>query len=127
MLGCFLMQEGTTLCLAVGLYFGALGDAFVCMVVSSRGCNGLVFCFSCLFWGVAVSVNDCQKGGGWSVLWGVGEKCFPVFLETRLSLIFCELGFCCCVGWGCRAAGFVFCALTNRRLYLFRCRPLAHE
>lgn len=127
MLGCFLMREGAALCLVVGLSFGALGDAFVCMVVSSRGCNGLVFCFSCLFWGAAVSVNDCRKGGGWSVLCGVREKCFPVFLETGLSLIFCDLGFCCCVVWGCRAAGSAFLALTNRGLCWFKCWALMYE
>ena len=78
--------------------------------------------------GVAAPVNDCREGGeGGPVLWGVVEKCFPVFLETGLSLIFCELGFCYCVACGCNADGSVFCALTNRRLYLFRCRPLVHE
>lgn len=65
-------------------------------------------------------------GGRGVVLWGVGEKCFPVFLETGLSLIFCDLGFCCCAVWGCRAAGFVFCALTNRGLCWFKCQLLAH-
>ena len=47
---------------------------------------------------------------------GVCVKCFPVFLETGLSLIFCDLGFCCYVVWVCRADGFVLCALTNRGL-----------
>ena len=66
-------------------------------------------------------------GGRGVVLRGVGEKCFPVFLETGLSLIFCDLGFCCCVVWGCRAAGSAFLALTNRGLCWFKCWALMYE
>ena len=65
--------------------------------------------------------------GGVVLFCAVWVKCFPVFLETRLSLIFCELGFCCCVVRGCRAAGFVFCALTNRGLCWFKCWALMYE
>ena len=83
-------------------------DVFLCrkelLYVWRWGCIlahwGMLLCaWLCLLGGAAVSVNDCRKGGGWSVLCGVCEKCFPVFLETGLSLIFCELGFCCCVVW----------------------------
>ena len=66
-------------------------------------------------------------GGRGVVLWGVGEKCFPVFLETGLSLIFCELVFCCRVVCGCNADGSVFCALTNRGLCWFKCWALGHK
>ena len=109
-----------------GVVFWRTGVVFVCMVVSSRGCNGLVFCSSFLCWGVAASVNECRKGSDASPFCGVCEKCFPVFLETGLSLIFCELGFCCYVVWVCRAAGFVFLALTNGGFCLFKCWALTH-
>jgi len=48
--GVLLMREGTSLCLVVGLSFGALKVVFVCMVVSFSGCDGFVFCSSCSGW-----------------------------------------------------------------------------
>ncbi len=99
-------------------------------LIEMQGAPLCVFGFcSCVRVGLLVMIPSLVGGaaGGVVLFCVVCEKCFPVFLETGLSLIFCDLGFCCCVVWGCRAAGFAFLALTNRGLRWFKCWAPMYE
>ena len=76
-----------------GVVFWRTGVVFVCMVVSSRGCNGLVFCSSFLCWGVAASVNECRKVVMLVRSVGCVRSVFPCFWRLDYHLFFVTCGF----------------------------------
>ena len=94
MLGCFSYAGRDCSMFGGEVVFWRAGGCFVCMVVSSMEYNSLVFCSSCLCWGVAASVNGCWKGGEagpFCMVWV--RSVFPCFWRLDYHLFFATWGF----------------------------------